>query len=431
MTGVQTCALPICDDGKRFWGSLNQAIDPKELAAGQAEEMEHTRDPKAARGIALDHLRENPKYYSKLDDAGLLGPEGQKLLRSSRLNQSTDSWFSGSKVVDDDGSPLVVYHGSSADFDTFDESKIRDPLGFFFSATPSGAKTFGQPKAYNLCLRNPLVVTQGEDYKKNLSGKDRFDLMEEGYDGVVIHYSWATDYVAFLPEQIASAPVAVTSGRFQKALHQMAYPVAFSFDELKAQRSYAAKLRYCETHLQKLGSGSSRTVYQVDDEKVLKMAKNPKGLAQNQTESDWGMQSSGIVAKVFDSDDEGAFLEMELAQPATAGAFRKLAGFDIKDLDKALRSESLRLKPNKYLHDLPEDAAMAKRLWEESEFFNELVSLAVNFGMPIPGDFTRLSSWGVVQREGSPSLVLIDFGLNDDTFDEHYSPAKKKAAPRW
>jgi hypothetical protein len=38
----------------------------KELEMGIEVEMEHTSDPKVAREIALDHLKERPDYYTKL-----------------------------------------------------------------------------------------------------------------------------------------------------------------------------------------------------------------------------------------------------------------------------------------------------------------------------------------------------------------------------
>lgn len=46
-------------------------VDPWQLQRGIEVEMEHTSDPVQARKIALDHLREHPKYYSKLIQAGL------------------------------------------------------------------------------------------------------------------------------------------------------------------------------------------------------------------------------------------------------------------------------------------------------------------------------------------------------------------------
>jgi hypothetical protein len=43
----------------------------KELELGIKTEMEHTSDPKIAKEIALDHLFEDPKYYTKLKKTGL------------------------------------------------------------------------------------------------------------------------------------------------------------------------------------------------------------------------------------------------------------------------------------------------------------------------------------------------------------------------
>jgi hypothetical protein len=209
----------------------------------------------------------------------------------------------------------------------------------------------------------------------------------------------------------------------------MAYPQSFSMDRLKGIRSYAGRLKYVESLLGKaIGTGSSRKVYKVDEEKVLKVALNKKGLDQNRTESDWGLQNSSLVAKVFDTDDDGIFIEMELADTRVSQArFKELAGLSLGSLDRALRAESLRLKPDRNIQEDRAARELAQELWETSEFFQELMDIAVNFSMPIPGDFTRLSSWGVVQRGGSESLVLIDFGLNEDTYKTHYSPARKKA----
>jgi hypothetical protein len=46
-------------------------VDPKELAIGIKIEMEHTSSAEKAKQIALDHLTENPKYYSILQSVGL------------------------------------------------------------------------------------------------------------------------------------------------------------------------------------------------------------------------------------------------------------------------------------------------------------------------------------------------------------------------
>ena len=48
-------------------------VDRKELVMGIRVEMEHTDDPKEAAKIALQHLAEDPKYYSKLATLNLEG----------------------------------------------------------------------------------------------------------------------------------------------------------------------------------------------------------------------------------------------------------------------------------------------------------------------------------------------------------------------
>ena len=46
-------------------------VDPTQLAAGIHVEMEHTKNPKVAREIALDHLVEKPDYYTRLYGSGI------------------------------------------------------------------------------------------------------------------------------------------------------------------------------------------------------------------------------------------------------------------------------------------------------------------------------------------------------------------------
>jgi len=47
-------------------GTTEKDVDSKELSMGIKVEQEHTSDKDKAKQIALDHLTEDPKYYSKL-----------------------------------------------------------------------------------------------------------------------------------------------------------------------------------------------------------------------------------------------------------------------------------------------------------------------------------------------------------------------------
>ena len=57
-------------------------------------------------------------------------------------------------------------------------------------------------------------------------------------------------------------------------------------------RSYAALARVMsgKDGIDYVSSGSSRKVYRVSDTKVLKLAKNAKGSAQNYTKADWSIR---------------------------------------------------------------------------------------------------------------------------------------------
>ena len=56
-------------------GSFKEWLSSKEgqaaLAKGIKVELEHTKDERIAREIATDHLKEDKKYYEKLEKAGL------------------------------------------------------------------------------------------------------------------------------------------------------------------------------------------------------------------------------------------------------------------------------------------------------------------------------------------------------------------------
>jgi len=75
-----------------------------------------------------------------------------------------DAWFGDSKIVDDNGEPLVVYHGTNQDIDSFNETvesknNRGNIKGFFFSTSKSMADGYGPNivSAY-LKMEKPFVV---------------------------------------------------------------------------------------------------------------------------------------------------------------------------------------------------------------------------------------------------------------------------------
>ena len=117
------------------------------------------------------------------------------------------------------------------------------------------------------------------------------------------------------------------------------YPTNWNLETFKALKSFAKRIKYCNENLKRMASGSARVIYKIDDKLVLKLAKNDKGIAQNGAESDGFVQGGSyedIIAKVYASDNNNLWLEMELAKKLTPTRFSFLMGFTLDSLSNYL-----------------------------------------------------------------------------------------------
>lgn len=198
------------------------------------------------------------------------------------------------------------------------------------------------------------------------------------------------------------------------------YPVNFSLDEFKNIRSYSKKLKYARQYLGKpLGQGSSRVVYRVDSNKVLKLAKNKKGIEQNGAETSWYNDTyyDNILARVIDYDDEnGLWVEMELAYRPTKADFKNLWGVDLESMSTYLKNRYNEEHGRQPLFWISNEIV---EIMNENDNVQHLVSFMLDSKSPAD-DFGKISSWGIVHRLNGPSLVLIDFGLTDNIYQSYY-----------
>lgn len=210
-------------------------------------------------------------------------------------------------------------------------------------------------------------------------------------------------------------------------MREMAYPMFFNMEEMLSLGSYSARVRYCQQRLQKIGNGSSRVVFAVDDEKVLKVAKNKKGIAQNQEEmQEWRQNYYDCFAKVYDASEDGIFLEMQAARRAKNSDFKRLTGYGFDVMCAWIQyTTSLYMPTNRpNYRDKNFDKLFETPEWQEGlesyNLFSAIHAYLCDTCTESYGDFTRLSSWGVVSENGEERLVLIDFGLTDEIYDEYY-----------
>lgn len=168
-------------------------------------------------------LRSNPEIF---DEEGYpLASNGERsnlpweqyvLVRTPAFKNWFGDWEAdpenASKIVDENGEPRIVYHGTYADFNIFDRTKIRanmDIQGNFFSPWEEDAQGYGPNiRAFFLNIRNPANERQGYGSLNKFKGqnyagvKARDYLISLGYDGV---NNSDEEYIAFESSQIKSA----------------------------------------------------------------------------------------------------------------------------------------------------------------------------------------------------------------------------------
>lgn len=94
----------------------------------------------------------------------------------NELTNEQQEYFKDSKVRDEDGNLLVVYHGSYEDFTVFDKTKGRtnmDIQGMFFSPWEIDAGGYGpNVKAYYLNITNPADEQTGYKALRKYQGQN-------------------------------------------------------------------------------------------------------------------------------------------------------------------------------------------------------------------------------------------------------------------
>ncbi len=179
---------------------LKTALDEKGVVY-----REYEAGNEEARTQVLNSL-EDVKFSEKLTN--VVDSDGKK------LSESQAEFFKDSKVRDEDGNLLKVYHGTNSDFTVFNRGEKNGQLGkgIYFAADKSYAKENGKKivSAY-LNVENPFTVTDNTNIltaiNEKFPGTDYIEMTKvlaaNGYDGIIYdHWDNGKIIVAFEPNQI-------------------------------------------------------------------------------------------------------------------------------------------------------------------------------------------------------------------------------------
>ena len=191
--------------------------DDDKDATREAKKIASEIDGKYDNEARVKHLHEQPfgtlGSRQVFDDGGEvapnaktsnLTPEQQKLVRSPEFK----AWFGDSKVVDEKGNPLVVYHQTQEKFNVFDLDKEQGFGGFFWFTADKGQIERGETGASGGEKGKEMYVMPVFLSINKIGGWNEYDkwqtaseLIQEGYDGLKLD----NDYIVFSPTQIKLA----------------------------------------------------------------------------------------------------------------------------------------------------------------------------------------------------------------------------------
>lgn len=259
---------------------------------------------------------------------------------------------------------------------------------------------------FNNAYRKPHQKDR-QNKKKNKPTQTKFNVSNQNMlDNNVMHYYESKNRVICITEE-------------QSKMLKEAMDDTFDLDELSSLPSYNAKFKYCTQHLGRyIGKGSSRVVFQLDDEKILKLAWNEKGVAQNEEEQ--RAYGNDIFPKVYESDSNGYWLISEFVLPAKAQDFKQCFGMTFKEFVSFIYACAVyRFNKTNLLSFAMEEEKYVELLDtnEDLAAFDDYIG---NYGYIVVSDMTRMCNYGLTTRNGEPHVVLLDSGLTEDVWNNFY-----------
>jgi putative uncharacterized protein (fragment) len=225
------------------YAEMDAQVSAANNVSNAEEDTEEANDEEVRyRSSRLSPELQAIKDQAKADGIFMKAPNGRpsNLAEKQWLQVRTPEfkeWFgdwendptNASKVVDENGEPMVVYHGSRNSLTYFSKNFAgkNNPdidvsrLGFFFTDDIEEAKYYTEkttndgyerdgdaPQVYStfLNLRDPYEVSTGEDATYYIDNNTRVLYAEDnGYDGVIVQGESNVVYLAFEPNNIKSA----------------------------------------------------------------------------------------------------------------------------------------------------------------------------------------------------------------------------------
>lgn len=211
-------------------------------------------------------------------------------------------------------------------------------------------------------------------------------------------------------------------------------------EKLNALTSLKKKQQLINTTLQLIGTGTARKVYKFED-KVLKVAKDKRGIAQNKEEYNVSKENNKIFTIVFDAAPDFSWILAERAEPCTEQKFKSIYGISYDDFYGFMFCLEMGIKPGtnprKLLdtlvskqfkvpmidvfvawHQYKRSGDKALNKYHLSNKCGNFLTRCYQYKMSHPefvaDELATMENVGIVNRDNKLSAIIIDSGMNED-----------------
>ena len=179
-------------------GNLDEIITAaveKEKAGGVG--VYYVTEKKSLRSVlehgqsqVLDSLNRTG-YMHSIHDAG---SNVKAELMDQTESRQFKRWFGDSKVVNEDGSPKLMYRGGNEDIEIFDRRKSKASnlygRGFYFTESEEHAKQYGGVNSYYLRIEHPLDASSGDKQINQSQMRNFLEAVAEDEDYGLENYGY-------------------------------------------------------------------------------------------------------------------------------------------------------------------------------------------------------------------------------------------------
>ncbi len=200
----------------------------------------------------------------------------------------------------------------------------------------------------------------------------------------------------------------------------------FSLTEFEKLATIEEMRSYAEQSLPYVGVGSSRIVFKLNKDNALKIALNDAGVGQNKAETEVCAVQPDLFAKVHTHDPGYKWLISEFAAPLNRDDFEDMTGMVWQDMVDGLWWVLNKARHNEYHPDslFLQNGKNSYETVQGNKFFVKILAVLTGCNY-MPGDFYKISSWGVVN--GHP--VVLDSGFTRAVHAAFYAKPTPQTKP--